>query len=212
MKKWLLFVAIAAILLIVAVLFSYNSVESFSDPYITSDLDNLPKAKVAVILGTSTYLTNGNKNLYFVYRMDAAEELYKSGKVEYILVSGDNRHKEYNEPIAMQKALLDRGIPEDRIVLDYAGFRTLDSMIRAKDVFGQSQFIVVSQRFHNERAVYIARHREIQATGYNARDVNVSAGFKTQLREVLARVKMMLDLYILKTEPHFLGEKIVIGA
>lgn len=167
--------------------------------------------KVALLLGTSSHLINGNKNRYFEYRMDAAAELFHQHKVEYILVSGDNRQKNYNEPIAMQKALKSRGVPEENIVLDYAGFRTFDSMIRAKEVFGQSEFVVVSQKFHNERAVYIARHSSIDAYGYNARDVEASAGLKTRLREVLARVKMMLDLYVLNTEPHFLGEKIIIG-
>lgn len=164
-----------------------------------------------MVLGTSSHLINGNKNRYFEYRMDAAAELYHLKKVKYVLVSGDNRQKNYNEPIAMQKALKKRGVPEENIVLDYAGFRTFDSMIRAKEVFGQAEFVVVSQKFHNERAVYIARHSGIDVWGYNASDVEVSAGLKTKLREVLARAKMMLDLYVLNTEPHFLGEKIIIG-
>ena len=189
----------------------YYHISGSSAEYLFDTTDKLPKTTVAVVLGTSSHLINGNKNRYFEYRMDAAAELYHLKKVEYVLVSGDNRQKNYNEPIAMQKALKKRGVPEENIVLDYAGFRTFDSMIRAKEVFGQAEFVVVSQKFHNERAVYIARHSGIDVWGYNASDVEVSAGPKTKLREVLARAKMMLDLYVLNTEPHFLGEKIIIG-
>lgn len=189
----------------------YYHISGSSAKYLFDTTDKFPKTKVAVVLGTSSHLINGNKNRYFEYRMDAAAELYHLKKVKYVLVSGDNRQKNYNEPIAMQKALKKRGVPEENIVLDYAGFRTFDSMIRAKEVFGQAEFVVVSQKFHNERAVYIARHSGIDVWGYNASDVEVSAGLKTKLREVLARAKMMLDLYVLNTEPHFLGEKIIIG-
>ncbi len=211
MKKWLLTFAGLGVLGMLVLTYSYFAVERYASPLVFDDISKLPDTRVAVILGTSSNLVNGGKNQYFENRMNAATELYKSGKVEYLLVSGDNRQRNYNEPVAMQAALIKRGIAQDRIILDYAGFRTLDSMVRAKQVFGQSKFIVISQRFHNERAVYIAHHRGIDAVGFNAADVEIAAGFKTQLREVLARFKMMLDLYILKTEPHFLGDKIVIG-
>ncbi|WP_417600027.1 SanA/YdcF family protein [Owenweeksia hongkongensis] len=211
MKKWLLIFAISCIAGMLGLAYSYIAVERYSSPLVFDDIEKLPATKVAVLLGTSSNLVNGGKNQYFENRMNAAAELYKSGKVEYLLVSGDNRQRNYNEPVAMQAALIKRSVPQDKIVLDYAGFRTLDSMVRAKRVFGQSKFIVVSQKFHNERAVYIAHHRGIDAVGFNAADVEIAAGFKTQLREVLARFKMMLDLYLLKTEPHFLGDKIVIG-
>ncbi|WP_417589361.1 SanA/YdcF family protein [Owenweeksia hongkongensis] len=211
MKKWLLVFATLSIAGILVLVYSYFAVEHYSSPLVFDDIEKLPATKVAVLLGTSSNLVNGGKNQYFENRMNAAAELYKSGKVEYLLVSGDNRQRNYNEPVAMQAALIKRSVPQDKIVLDYAGFRTLDSMVRAKRVFGQSKFIVVSQKFHNERAVYIAHHRGIDAVGFNAADVEIAAGFKTQLREVLARFKMMLDLYLLKTEPHFLGDKIVIG-
>lgn len=195
----------------VAVLYSNLAVSRGAAPYVKNRLAELPVQKVGVLLGTSQFLSNGHKNMYFEFRMNAAAELYNAGKVQYILVSGDNRKRNYNEPVAMQAALMKRGVPEDRIVLDYAGFRTLDSMVRAREVFGQTRFVVISQKFHNERAVFIARQKGIDAYGYNARDVQVSAGFKTRVREVLARTKMMLDLYILRTQPHFLGEEVKIG-
>lgn len=176
-------------------------------PYLYDKPDDLKNHKVAVLLGTSRYLRGGGQNLYFSYRMAAAAELYHAGKVQYILVSGDNRRKDYNEPRAMYKALQELGVPAGNIILDYAGFRTLDSMVRAREVFGQEQFVVISQKFHNERAVYIARHEGIDAVGYNARDVRSYAGFRTRVREYLARIKMSLDLYVFGTDPKFLGEK-----
>lgn len=211
MKKWFLRGLGASLLVLILVFYFNYRVSSAVQSFVTSNVNDLETSHVAVLLGTSSHLSNGRKNLYFEYRMDAALELYRSKKVKYILVSGDNRKENYNEPVAMQEALIKRGIPEEDIVLDYAGFRTLDSMVRAKEVFGQKKFIVISQKFHNERAVYIARKKGIKAFGFNAPDVNVRAGLKTRLREYLARTKMMLDLYILGTQPHFLGEKVKIG-
>ncbi len=199
------------ILIVVLILAINQLVIARASPYVFDDPGELPHTKVAVLLGTSRYLTSGEENLYFKYRMDAAAELYRLSIVEHILVSGDNGTQAYNEPVAMRKALVERGIPEEDITLDYAGFRTLDSMLRAWKIFGQKKFIVVSQRFHNHRAVYIARNKGIDAVGYNARDVKQTAGIKTRAREYLARVKMMLDLYLLHTEPKYYGEEEKIG-
>ncbi len=211
MKKWL-YISFSLIAILLIVVFYFNHmVTAKTQPYLNNSIEEVEPVKVAVLLGTSQFLSNGQKNQYFEFRMNAATELYNAGKVQYVLVSGDNRKRNYNEPVAMQNALIKRGIPEENIVLDYAGFRTLDSMVRAREVFGQKKFIVISQKFHNERAVYIARKKGIEAFGYNARDVEVRAGFKTRVREVLARTKMMLDLYILRTQPHFLGEEVKIG-
>lgn len=199
------------LILLIGLVGGYFLVSFKSDEAVFSKIDEVPPAKVAVLLGTSRYLSNGKQNLYFKYRMDAATELFRKGKVEYILVSGDNSERSYNEPRAMRQALIERGIPPERIVLDFAGFRTLDSMVRAREVFGQQNFIVVSQEFHNQRAVFIARAKGIDAVGFNARDVEVSAGLRTRLREVFARGKMLLDLYVLNTQPKFLGEEVKIG-
>lgn len=174
------------------------------------DLAEIPDNEVGVLLGTSPKLKNGKNNLYFDHRISAAIQLYKAGKIKYILISGDNRQKNYNEPEYMKRALIQGGIPEGAIYLDYAGFRTLDSMVRAKKVFGQDRFTVISQKFHNARAVYIARKNGIEAIGFNARDVDAYSGFKTQIRERLARVKVFIDLFTRK-QPKFLGEKIIIG-
>ena len=160
-------------------------------------------------MGTAPNLVNGYQNYYFTYRIEAATKLYQSGKVTHFILSGDHSKKNYNEPEAMKQALIKNGIPENVIYLDYAGFRTLDSMIRAKEIFGQKEFIVVSQEFHNERAVYIARQNGINAYGYNAKDVNKNAGLKTNIREYFARAKVFIDSFF-GVQPKFLGEKIEI--
>lgn len=170
-----------------------------------------PEYKVGLLLGTSKYLTTGQMNLYYQYRIEAARKLFESGKIEYILVSGDNGTHSYNEPETFRKDLIAAGIPADRIVLDYAGFRTLDSVVRAQKVFGQNELIIISQPFHNERAVFIARNKGIDAVGFNAQDVNLRYGLKVQARELLARAMMMVDLYIINRQPKFLGEPIQIG-
>lgn len=161
-------------------------------------------------MGTSRRVSSGHSNYYFTYRINAAVELFKSGKIDYILVSGDNGTKEYNEPRDMYEALIEAGIPSERIVLDYAGFRTLDSIVRCKEVFGQESFTIISQEFHNERAVFLAHAHGINAVGYNARDVSRGYSIKTRVREVFARTKVFIDLFIQK-QPKFLGEKVPIG-
>ncbi|MNE57084.1 vancomycin high temperature exclusion protein [compost metagenome] len=154
-------------------------------------------------------MAGGYRNDYFYNRIDAAVALYKSKKISHIIVSGDNSAINYNEPKDMKDELLKKGIPDSAIVLDHAGFRTFDSVIRANEVFGQNTFIVISQKFHNERAIYIARKNNIDAYGFNAQDVDAYKGFKTKNREYLARVKVFLDLW-LGTTPRFLGEKVEI--
>lgn len=171
--------------------------------------DNIPYNKAGLLLGTSKYIADGRKNLFYLYRIDAAEKLYKAGKIDFILVSGDNAQKEYNEPTTIREDLLERGIPKEHIFLDFAGFRTLDSVVRSKKVFGQESITVISQKFHNRRAIFLARSKGIDAIGYNAQMVSLPEGKKTRFREIFARVKMMLDL-IFNKQPKFLGESITI--
>ena len=186
-----------------------HTIEYATDDYVTSSINKLPKEKVGLVLGTSKSLKNGNKNPYFFYRIEAAEELFKSGKIDYIIVSGDNSSQYYNEPEDMQTELIARGIPKTKIFLDFAGLRTLDSVVRAKEIFGQTSYLIISQRFHNERAVFLAQKKGIEAYGYNAKDVNKKAGFKTNLREYFARVKVFWDLFF-GVDPKFSGSKVVI--
>lgn len=173
------------------------------------DVNLISHNKVGLLLGTSPKLKSGRNNVYFDYRISTTVELYNAGKIDYVLVSGDNRKATYNEPEEMQKALMAQGIPEDRIILDFAGFRTLDSVVRANKVFGQNSFTIISQKFHNERALYLCRHYGIYAIAMNARDASAFWGLKTQVREKLARVKLFVDFLVGK-QPRFLGEKIEI--
>lgn len=199
-------VVVSSLLLIWATNFV---VEKFVSDKVFNSTTEIPYNKVGVLLGTGKYLSNGRVNLYYSYRIEAAEQLFKSGKVSFILISGDNSTENYDEPTTMKNDLIEKGIPEAKIYLDYAGFRTLDSVVRCKEIFEQESITVLSQRFHNERAIFIANWKGINAVGYNAQDVNVHYGIKTMLREKLARVKMLLDLGLGK-EPKFLGEKVVI--
>ena len=175
-----------------------------------SNIENLPKNKVGLLLGTAKYSTEGGINLYYKYRIQAAVELYQSGKVAYLLASGDNSKYSYNEPIEMQKDLVKAGIPTDKIYLDYAGFRTLDSVVRSKEVFGQQSITIISQPFHNQRALFIAKYKGIDAVAYNAATVSGKYSWRTRIREKFARLKMCFDL-ILNKQPKFLGEPIPIG-
>lgn len=184
-------------------------IENTTEDYVTGNISKLPNEKVGVVLGTGKFLANGQPNLYFTYRMDAAAELYHAGKVKYFIVSGDNSQKNYNEPEDMKLELMARGIPESHIFEDFAGFRTLDSVVRAKEIFGQQSYIIISQQFHNERAVFLAHQKGINAYGYNAKDVNKYAGFKTNIREKFARAKVFWD-FCFGVEPKFRGEKIII--
>ena len=200
------------ILIVLGILFTFwanHTIEYATDDYVTSSINKLPNEKVGLVLGTSKSLKNGNKNPYFFYRIEAAEELFKSGKIDYIIVSGDNSSQYYNEPEDMQNELVARGIPKTKIFLDFAGLRTLDSVVRAKEIFGQNSYLIISQRFHNERAVFLAQKKGIEAYGYNAKDVNKKAGFKTNLREYFARVKVFWDLFF-GVDPKFSGSKVVI--
>lgn len=170
----------------------------------------VPTLPVALVLGTAPHLVGGGDNPFYVARMEAAVALYRAGKVQHLLVSGDNSTEYYNEPVGMQADLMARGIPEEAITIDYAGFRTLDSVVRADAVFAQDSFVVVSQRFHVERAVFLARAHDLYALGFVASGVEGEAGLKVRLREVAARVKAMLDVWILDTDPRFYGDPVEI--
>lgn len=169
------------------------------------NVSKVPVTKVGLVFGTTDRI-NGRENLYFRYRIDAAVALWEAGKIKTLLVSGDNRSHHYNEPEKMRLALIKRGIPADRIVCDYAGLRTFDSVVRAKKVFGLDSLLVISQRFQNERAIYIAKAHGIDARGFNAQDVLTTGGLKTRVREVGARVLMWLDIHFLDTRPRHLGD------
>ena len=203
-------VFLSAVILLVC-LGSRSFILSAAEGCIYANADTIPENRVGLVLGCSPIGPSGDTNLFFLHRMDAAAELYKAGKVQYLIVSGDNHIKTYNEPSAMRAALIERGVPEERIICDYAGLRTLDSIIRANKIFGQSKITIISQQFHNQRAVFIAQHNGMEAIGYNADEVTGAAGWKINLREAFARTKAVLDIYLLKKQPRHLGEPIQIG-
>lgn len=203
-----MFLSSIFIALVVFIVHCNYEVVSASRGRTYDNIESLPYNRVGVVLGTSKYIVGGGLNRYYENRMKAARDLFFRGKVDYLLVSGDNALIEYNEPMRMKKSLVKLGVPEEKIYLDYAGFRTLDSVVRAREVFGLEKFTVISQKFHNERAIYIGEKFGIDIVAYNAENPNKT---KIKRREVLARVKACLDVSILDTQPKFLGDRIYIG-
>ena len=169
-------------------------------------IDAVPRQRAAAVMGCAKTQVNGLNNLYFLRRIDAAAELYKAGKVDCLVVSGDNHVKGYDEPSDMKESLVNAGVPTERIVCDYAGFRTLDTVVRAKKVFGLDSFIIVSQPDHVRRAVFTARGFGCDAYGYAAKDVNGRYSIKTTIREQLAKIAAVADV-ILRRSPKFLGPR-----
>ncbi len=170
-------------------------------------METIPPNDVALVLGTSKRTSDGRLNKYFVERMNAAASLHRTEKIKHLLVSGDNSSEYYNEPRDMLQALGDLHISETDISLDFAGFRTLDSVVRSREVFGQQSITIVTQEFHCYRALFIAHYFGINAIGYAADD-GVPIHINLAFREILARSFAVIDLYILQRRPRFLGEKI----
>ena len=211
MKKhfWRKTIIISLLVLAVFVFATDRWVTSSTQKQIYTEINNIPKNKVGLVLGTSKYLSHNILNPYYAYRISAAVALFRAGKIDYILVSGDNSTEHYNEPEKMKKDLVAQGIPVNKIFTDYAGFRTLDSIVRCKEVFGEDHITIISQPFHNERAVFIANRKGLTAVAYNAQDVNPENSVKVMIREKFARVKMLIDL-ALNTQPKYYGTRIVI--
>jgi SanA protein len=179
-------------------------VNSTSDK-VYSNTETLPPHEVAVVLGTSSRLGKGQPNPFFETRIKTAAELYRAGKVKYFIVSGDNRTKYYNEPEQMKQALVKSGVPDSVITLDYAGLRTLDTIVRCKEIFGQDTITIITQPFHCYRALFISKYYDMNAVAVMTDDVKF--GSRVHLREYFARARAVLDLYVFKTSPRHLGDK-----
>jgi SanA protein len=162
------------------------------------DIDSLPFHTDGLVLATGKLIEKGRINQHFVRRVDAAAALYHAGKVKRLILSGDKRH---DEPMELKRALLERGVPESAMVLDNYGLRTLDSVVRAHDVFKCEKLTIISERFHDFRALFLSRYYGIDAVAYAPQDLPFRWMIRSTLRESLARVKAVLDLYILKTKP-----------
>ncbi len=201
---------IIVLLLLIALVWIVNYVVSSStQKQLYYDLASIPKNKVGLLLGTAKYNDKGRNivNLYYQNRIDAAVALYMAGKIDYIIVSGDSNTVYYNEPMLMKNDLIARGVPAKKIFMDNAGFRTLDSILRCRDIFGQEKFTIISQAFHDQRAIYIANHKGINTIAYCAKDGDTV--WFSYLREKFARVKMIYDL-IQNTQAQYYGDKVEI--
>lgn len=207
-KKVKILAAIGAVFVIVCLalmLICNQVVVNNAEGKVFSDIDSIKYNKVELLLGTTPQARFDRiTNYFFIYRIDAAEQLYKAGKIEQILISGDDNSLDgVNETECMRDSLVARDVPASAIILDGKGYRTISSVINANKVYGLKSFTIISQKFHNERAIYQAEHlgldvENIQA--YNAKDPKSMRAFLTTLREYFARVKMFMDLLTTDTE------------
>jgi SanA protein len=170
-----------------------------------ADVARVPSVDVALVLGTAPIGPEGGPNRYFVYRLDAAAALWKAGKAKYFIVSGSGQ-----EPTAMRAGLVERGVPAEAIYLDPAGYRTWDSVLRARDVYGQKRIVIVSQRFHLDRALFLAREAGIEAWGLEARDVDTPYSVFTELRRFPSALRAYYDIWT-GAKARERGKKIFIG-
>ena len=190
-------------------------VANSAEDRIARDVASVTPATAALVPGTSRRLRGGASNPYFAHRMEAAAILWRSGKVTYLIVSGNRarapgERATYDEPTDMRDALVAKGVPAARIYRDYAGFRTLDSVLRAREIFGQERVIVVSQRFQIERALFLAKAHGWLFDGFEAADPSLRFGLRTQAREVLARLWAMVDL-VIDRRARLGGKAVVLG-
>lgn len=200
--KWTLKVGIAVLFIGTTVVLVCNWwVVRDTRSQIYFDLNELPANDVGLVLGTSKFVRTGKENLFFRYRMEATARLWKEGKVKYLILSGNNDSEYYNEPADMKRALVKLGVPTSVMTLDYAGYRTFDSVVRCKDVFNQEKITIISQNFHNARALFIGNHEGIEAIAFAAQDVPDGYSLRTLVREYLARPYAMLDVYVLRPQP-----------
>lgn len=204
-QSWIVLVLVAGTALWLVLLLSYSQVSRYASPYLFDQTSQVPHAKIGLVLGTAKKIEGIRYSHYFLYRMEAAARLYRAKKVKLLLVSGNSTSPGARETKDMRAYLIKLGIPGNRILSDPKGMRTFDSIVRCQKLFQQTKFIVVSQAFHNERAIFLARKMGLVAFGYNAKDVKDSRYqvWKEAAREHLARVKAWLDLYVLGTKPQY---------
>jgi SanA protein len=200
------------IILLSSIYYTNDFIEIDASSRLYSSIKKIPSKKAVLLLGTAKYIKKGRKNYFYTYRIRAVVALWKAHKVRAVLVSGDNSSKYYDEPTTMAKDLIKAGIPKRYITLDYAGFRTLDSIVRAEKIFGLKDYIIVSQKFHLERALYIAKAKGQKVIGFIAKDIpNTLSAKRMKYREYLARTKAFLDLYVLDTQPKFGGKRVKVN-
>jgi SanA protein len=206
--RWKLVWACLAILLSTALINLW--ITQSAKPRVFHSLGDLPANDVGLVLGASPRAGGGFTNPHFQNRLEAAAKLYHGNKVKHLLLSGDNHIAGYDEPTEMRDALLNLGVPSTAMTLDYAGFRTLDSVVRAKAVFGQTRLTIITDNFHAQRALFLCQNYGIDAVAFCSKPVPLKYSGATQMREWMARVKAFLDVYALRTEPRFYGPKVEI--
>ncbi|MBC8039316.1 MAG: YdcF family protein [Opitutaceae bacterium] len=187
------------------VLFANLRILNIHNNRLYTDVSQIPPRETGLVLGANRVLSDGRPNLHFESRMDATAALYRAGKIKRIIVSGDNGRRTYDEPSMMKESLVAHGVPASAIICDYAGFRTLDSVVRAHTVFGLKDCIIITQRYHNTRALEIARATGLDALGFSAKDVVFRHTVRTEIREVVARTVAVLDLYVWHRQPRLSG-------
>ncbi|MBM3649947.1 MAG: hypothetical protein FJX11_19375 [Alphaproteobacteria bacterium] len=182
--------AAAALAIVLAAWLAERRLDRMADARSFDDVAKVPAVETALVLGTAPIGPEGGPNVYFVRRLDAAAALWQAGKVRYFIVSGSD-----GEPAAMRAGLVARGVPASTIYLDPAGYRTWDSVRRAREIFGQKRLMVVSQRFHLSRALFLAREIGIEAWGFEARDVETPYSVFTELRRFPSALRAYFDVW-----------------
>lgn len=180
-------------------------VKSSSNPYCFRNVESLPEVPVAIVFGAG--IRNNAPSKYLKDRLDAGIRAYKAGKARKLLLSGDNGSKSYDELAVMKTYCADHGVDTLNIFVDYAGFDTYSTLYRAKYIFGVQEAVLVTQNYHLDRAVFIARHLDIDAVGYAADRGGYSNLRKNKIRELFATVKSFVDV-LYGRKPKFLGKKV----
>ncbi len=200
-RRQILYSSIAILVILVIIIALCNiSVDRNAEGRTFSNINDVPTMQTALLLGTNPKTRDGKRpSSFYLARINATAELYKHGKFRQLIISGDRREG-YDEPQTMRHDLIERGVPDSIIMMDGQGYRTLLSLRNSKQYFGIHDMIIISQKWHNERSIFLADKMNIKAVGYNADDVRHPRAIWTHIRELLARVKLFIDLYVTHRE------------
>jgi len=200
-KRQILYFSIAILVILAIIVALCNiSVDRNAEGRTFSNINDVPTMQTALLLGTNPKTRDGKRpSSFYLARINATAELYKHGKFRQLIISGDRREG-YDEPQTMRHDLIERGVPDSIIMMDGQGYRTLLSLRNSKQYFGIHDMIIISQKWHNERSIFLADKMNIKAVGYNADDVHHPRAIWTHIRELLARVKLFIDLYVTHRE------------
>ena len=200
-RRQILYSSIAILVILAIIVALCNiSVDRNAEGRTFSNINDVPTMQTALLLGTNPKTRDGKRpSSSYLARINATAELYKHGKFRQLIISGDKREG-YDEPQTMRHDLTERGVPDSIIMMDGQGYRTLLSLRNSKQYFGVHDMIIISQKWHNERSIFLADKMNIKAVGYNADDVRHPRAIWTHIRELLARVKLFIDLYVTHRE------------